>query len=186
MRCALALSMQTGEVGSACSFAACALTEADILWCSAGGFRPQFLPSLSGVMLLFSRMVTAASLWVHILAINLYAARTAYMQGTQGPAFLPCCLGTSQCMYFRDPALYRTEATRHLHYSRPALMARNNHMAHSGLERGVPVRHTVLLCALLGPVGLLSHFATCALCAPLHASEPVAAPPGLVPAPETA
>ena len=68
-------------------------------WCCAGGFRPQFLPSLSGVMLLFSRMVTAASLWVHILAINLYAARTAYLQGTQGPAFLPYCFGTRKRMY---------------------------------------------------------------------------------------
>ena len=34
-------------------------------------------------MLLFSRVVTAASLWVHILAINLYAARSAYLQGTK-------------------------------------------------------------------------------------------------------
>ena len=50
----------------------------------------------------------------------------------------------------------------------------------------MPVRHTVLLCALLGPVGLLSHFATCALGAPLPASEPVAAAPSLMPAPETA
>ena len=48
------------------------------------------------------------------------------------------------------------------------------------------MRHTVLLCALLGPVGLLSHFATCALCSPLALPEPVASAPGLVPAPETA
>lgn len=46
-----------------------------------GGFRPQFLPSLAGISLLFSRVVTAASLWVHILAINLFAARAAYLQG---------------------------------------------------------------------------------------------------------
>jgi len=49
----------------------------------AGGINPQFLPSLSGIMLLFSRLVTAASLWVHILAINLFAARAAYLQGAQ-------------------------------------------------------------------------------------------------------
>ncbi len=48
-----------------------------------GGINPQFLPSLSGIMLLFSRLVTAASLWVHILAINLFAARAAYLQGAQ-------------------------------------------------------------------------------------------------------
>ena len=49
-------------------------------------------------MLLFSRMVTAASLWVHILAINLYAARTAYLQGKARPAFLSRCLGTRKCL----------------------------------------------------------------------------------------
>ncbi|KAK9906409.1 hypothetical protein WJX75_001410 [Coccomyxa subellipsoidea] len=34
-------------------------------------------------MSLFSRTVTAASLWVHLLSINLYAARSAYLQGLQ-------------------------------------------------------------------------------------------------------
>jgi len=46
-----------------------------------GGFKPQFFPSLAGIVTLFSRVATAASLWVHILAINLFAAREIYLDG---------------------------------------------------------------------------------------------------------
>ncbi|EIE24380.1 hypothetical protein COCSUDRAFT_83684 [Coccomyxa subellipsoidea C-169] len=72
---------------------------------SLRGFNPQFFPKLEGIMGLFSRTITAASLWVHLLSINLYAARTAYLQG---------------------------------------------------LQNGVPTRHTVLLCSVLAPLGVLS------------------------------
>eukprot|EP00884_Botryococcus_braunii_P021381 jgi/Botrbrau1/7927/Bobra.9_2s0091.2 len=48
----------------------------------SGGFKPQFMPSIAGISTLFSRILTAASLWVHILAINLFAARTVYMEGS--------------------------------------------------------------------------------------------------------
>ncbi|GAB4822494.1 hypothetical protein N2152v2_009540 [Parachlorella kessleri] len=40
-------------------------------------------------MSLFSRLVTAASLWVHLLAINLFAARSVYLEEVMafsGPA----------------------------------------------------------------------------------------------------
>lgn len=53
----------------------------------------------------------------------------------------------------------------------------------SGLARGVPVRHSVLLCAVLGPVGLLSHLATCCSAA---ANPDGTAAPALAPAPEAA
>ncbi|PRW60847.1 ABA DEFICIENT chloroplastic-like isoform X3 [Chlorella sorokiniana] len=46
-----------------------------------GGFNPQFMPSLSGICTLFSRWLTAASLWVHLLAVNLFAAREMYLEG---------------------------------------------------------------------------------------------------------
>lgn len=46
-----------------------------------GGFNPQFFPSLAGIVTLFSRVATAASLWVHILAINVFAAREIYLDG---------------------------------------------------------------------------------------------------------
>jgi hypothetical protein len=46
-----------------------------------GGFNPQFFPSLAGIVTLFSRVATAASLWVHILAINAFAAREIYLDG---------------------------------------------------------------------------------------------------------
>ena len=50
----------------------------------AGGFNPQFMPSLPGICKLFSRWRTAASLWVHLLAANLFAARSMYLQGGRG------------------------------------------------------------------------------------------------------
>jgi len=49
---------------------------------AAGKFNPQFVPKLEGIQFLFSQTITAASLWVHLLSINLFAARTAYLQGT--------------------------------------------------------------------------------------------------------
>lgn len=49
--------------------------------CAAGGFKPQFIPSLDGIATLFSRLTTAASLWVHLLAINLFAASRTYIEG---------------------------------------------------------------------------------------------------------
>lgn len=45
------------------------------------GWSPQFFPKLDGIMTLFSRVPTAASLWVHLLAINVSAAREIYLDG---------------------------------------------------------------------------------------------------------
>jgi hypothetical protein len=53
----------------------------DLACCLPGGFNPQFFPKLSGIAALFSRTLTAASLWLHLLAVNLFAARTAYLEG---------------------------------------------------------------------------------------------------------
>jgi len=43
-------------------------------------------------------------------------------------------------------------------------LAQRGTRAQAGLERGFPVRHTVLLCAVCGPAGLLSHLLTSPLC----------------------
>jgi len=45
---------------------------------AGGGFNPQFFPALAGVAELFSRPATAASVWVHLLVINLFAARSIW------------------------------------------------------------------------------------------------------------
>lgn len=76
------------------SITACANTR------RAGGFNPQFMPSLGGICTLFSRWLTAASLWVHLLAVNLFAAREMYLEGGGGlPARigmrLPCAAHTA-------------------------------------------------------------------------------------------
>lgn len=47
----------------------------------SGGFRPQFFPSLAGISSLFAQATTAASLWVHLLAVNLFAARSFFLDG---------------------------------------------------------------------------------------------------------
>ena len=39
------------------------------------------MPSLAGICTLFSRWATAASLWVHLLAVNMFAAREMYLEG---------------------------------------------------------------------------------------------------------
>lgn len=46
-----------------------------------GRLAVQFVPKLEGIVHLFSRMPTAASLWVHLLFINLFAARWIMFDG---------------------------------------------------------------------------------------------------------
>ena len=41
----------------------------------------QFIPKLQGICNLFSRVSTVASLWVHLLAINMYATRWIVFDG---------------------------------------------------------------------------------------------------------
>jgi len=48
-----------------------------------GGFNPQFFPKVAGIATLFSRLTTAASLWVHLLCINLFAAHSILKQGSK-------------------------------------------------------------------------------------------------------
>ncbi len=43
----------------------------------------QWIPQLTGIQQLFSRVPTAASLWVHLLAINMFAARWIMFDGEQ-------------------------------------------------------------------------------------------------------
>jgi hypothetical protein len=48
---------------------------------ASGGFNPQFFPTLESVQALFGRPFTAASFLLHVLAINLIAARSAFSDG---------------------------------------------------------------------------------------------------------
>jgi hypothetical protein len=60
---------------------ATAAAAAAACWPPAGGFNPQFFPSLQSIQALFSRPLTAASFLVHVLAINLIAARSMFLDG---------------------------------------------------------------------------------------------------------
>ncbi|CAN4123623.1 unnamed protein product [Withania somnifera] len=71
-----------------------------------------WLPELPGMAKMFSNEMTLASAWIHLLAIDLFAARQVY---------------------------------------------------HDGLQNDIETRHSVSLCLLFCPVGILTHFLTKAL-----------------------
>ena len=47
----------------------------------SSGFNPQFFPNITGIATLFSRTATTASLWIHVLCINVFAAHTLMWKG---------------------------------------------------------------------------------------------------------
>ncbi|CAI9752993.1 unnamed protein product [Fraxinus pennsylvanica] len=71
-----------------------------------------WLPELPGIAKMFSNEMTLASAWIHLLAVDLFAARQVY---------------------------------------------------YDGLENNVETRHSVSLCLLFCPIGIVSHFITKAL-----------------------
>ncbi|CAL1405384.1 unnamed protein product [Linum trigynum] len=71
-----------------------------------------WLPELPGIAKMFSNEMTLASAWIHLLAVDLFAARQVY---------------------------------------------------NDGVQNGIETRHSVSLCLLFCPVGILTHFATKAL-----------------------
>ncbi|KAL8117990.1 protein ABA DEFICIENT 4, chloroplastic-like [Apium graveolens] len=76
-------------------------------------FASQYwLPELSGIAKMFSSEMTLASAWIHLLAVDLFAARQVY---------------------------------------------------HDGLENKVETRHSISLCLLFCPIGIISHVVTKAL-----------------------
>ncbi|XP_009781745.1 protein ABA DEFICIENT 4, chloroplastic [Nicotiana tabacum] len=71
-----------------------------------------WLPELPGITKMFSNEMTLASAWIHLLAVDLFAARQVY---------------------------------------------------HDGLQNDIETRHSVSLCLLFCPVGIVTHFITKAL-----------------------
>ncbi|CAN0915244.1 Protein ABA DEFICIENT 4, chloroplastic [Linum grandiflorum] len=71
-----------------------------------------WLPELPGIAKMFSSELTLASAWIHLLAVDLFAARQVY---------------------------------------------------NDGLENGIETRHSISLCLLFCPVGIVAHFFTKAL-----------------------
>jgi len=57
---------------------------------------PQFFPRLEGIQALLSRRVTAASAWVHLLTVNAFAGRYAYLDATRRR--LPCVHSLLLCL----------------------------------------------------------------------------------------
>ncbi|KAH7556873.1 hypothetical protein JRO89_XS11G0005600 [Xanthoceras sorbifolium] len=71
-----------------------------------------WLPELPGIAKMFSSEMTLASAWIHLLAVDLFAARQVF---------------------------------------------------HDGLDNQIETRHSVSLCLLFCPIGILTHFITKAL-----------------------
>ncbi|CAN1122561.1 Protein ABA DEFICIENT 4, chloroplastic [Linum perenne] len=71
-----------------------------------------WLPELSGIAKMFSSEMTLASAWIHLIAVDLFAARQVY---------------------------------------------------NDGLENGIETRHSISLCLLFCPLGIMTHFFTKAL-----------------------
>eukprot|EP00252_Welwitschia_mirabilis_P024117 TRINITY_DN702_c0_g3_i3.p1 TRINITY_DN702_c0_g3~~TRINITY_DN702_c0_g3_i3.p1 ORF type:complete len:131 (-),score=19.59 TRINITY_DN702_c0_g3_i3:39-410(-) len=68
-----------------------------------------WLPELPGIARMFSRDVTVASAWLHLLAVDLFAARQVF---------------------------------------------------HDGLKDSIETRHSIILCLLFCPIGIMSHMLT--------------------------
>lgn len=68
-----------------------------------------WLPELPGITRMFSSTLTVASAWIHLLAVDLYAARQVFLDG---------------------------------------------------LQERVETRHSLVLCLMFGPIGILSHSLT--------------------------
>ena len=47
----------------------------------SNGFNPQFFPKVQGIATLFSRATTTASLWVHLLCVNIFSAHALLSKG---------------------------------------------------------------------------------------------------------
>ena len=47
----------------------------------SNGFNPQFFPKIQGIATLFSRATTTASLWVHLLCVNIFSAHALLWKG---------------------------------------------------------------------------------------------------------
>ncbi|XP_011097197.1 protein ABA DEFICIENT 4, chloroplastic-like isoform X3 [Sesamum indicum] len=76
-----------------------------------------WLPELPGIAKMFSSEMTLASAWIHLLVVDLFAARQVY---------------------------------------------------YDGLQENIEIRHSVSLCLLFCPIGILSHFITKALTSKEH------------------
>jgi hypothetical protein len=72
--------------------------------------KPQFFPSLDGISQLFSRSITAASLWVHLVCINLFTARHVFLDGKQ-PSLSP----NTYLIQFSIPMFYDSPTSSEMH-----------------------------------------------------------------------
>lgn len=91
---------------------------------------------LPGIAKMFSNEMTLASAWIHLLAVDLFAARYLLQ--------LSLSLPRSLC-----------DLTLVLDWIRQVYL--------DGLEENIETRHSVCLCLLFCPIGILTHFITKAI-----------------------
>lgn len=65
------------------------------------------MPKLSAISELFSRPATFASLWVHVMLINLFVGKSVYQEGRQQQVLVST--GMSAAVHHSTPVAVRTE-----------------------------------------------------------------------------
>jgi len=125
--------------------------------------KVQFIPRLEGIMQLFQKPATAASLIVHLQAINLYLGRNIFLEGMCLCSHLITGAG---CIVVKTP---RNVAHVHVFMCSPKLKSRfvytieRSLISSSGQNYSIPTFHSLILACFTGPLGLLSHYATKAI-----------------------
>lgn len=99
---------------------------------------------------MFSSEMTLASAWIHLLVVDLFAARYTFV-------FLFC---KYLCFCFVIICVYalfcaRQSSNCHCNSLRQVF--------HDGQENQIETRHSVSLCLLFCPIGIMAHFITKAL-----------------------
>jgi hypothetical protein len=147
------------------------------LWMPAGGFNPQFFPSLDSISTLFSRPATAASFLLHILAINLFLGRRIYLDGAwccsgcgRWRAHDSCtrkkCSGACACAAGLQSRPCIEKPKPNPTWQGKVFLSKGRGLQLSccvrgaGLASGVPTWHSLIVASAFGPLALLVHWLT--------------------------
>lgn len=111
---------------------------------------------LPGIAKMFSSEMTLASAWIHLLAVDLFAARflslsldVTYKYRTRIPTFFFEGDRVLGVLFGEFLTLASFDSIRTVYYD--------------GLESNLETRHSVSLCLLFCPIGIVSHIITKAL-----------------------
>lgn len=105
---------------------------------------------LTSIGKMFSSELTLASAWIHLLVVDLFAARSS-----------SCILS----FYFLSIHCFSLRLIFCLfsYFSDSACGSISRHIFHDGLENQIETRHSVSFCLFFCPIGILTHVITKAM-----------------------